>query len=56
MLFRSGYDLEAIGAEVTIRGQFVRLAAAEMADPDQRRLVIVTGLRALDGRRDLEVA
>lgn len=52
---RAGYDLEAIGAEATVRGQFVRLATAEIGDPDQRRRVIVTGLRALDGRRDLEV-
>jgi DNA repair exonuclease SbcCD nuclease subunit len=52
---RVGYDLDAIGAEATVRGQFVRLATAEVSDLDQRRRVIVTGLRALDGRRDLEV-
>ena len=52
---RVGYDLEAIRAEATIRGQFVRLAGVEIADPDHRRRVIVTGLRALDGRRDLEI-
>jgi hypothetical protein len=52
---RVRYDLDAIGAEATVRGQFVRLATAEVSDPDQRRRVIVTGLRALDGRRDLEV-
>ncbi len=52
---RVGYDLDAIGAEATVRGQFVRLALAEVGDPDQRRRVIATGLRALDGRRDLEV-
>jgi len=52
---RVGYDLDAIGAEATVRGQFVRLATAEVGDLDQRRRVIVTGLRALDGRRDLEV-
>jgi len=53
---RVAYDLEAIAAEATIRGQFVRLAQGEIPDPDQQRRVIVTGLRALDGRRDLEVA
>ena len=53
---RAAYDLEAIGAEATVRGQFVRLANAEIADPEQRRRVVVTGLRGLDGRRDLEVA
>lgn len=51
-----GYDLEAIGAESTVRGQFVRSAVAEIADADLRRRVILTGLRALEGRRDLEVA
>ena len=53
---RVGYDLAAIEAEPTIRGQFVRLAAQTLADPELQRRVIVTGLRALDGRRDLEVA
>jgi hypothetical protein len=52
---RAGYDLEAIRAEVTVRGQFLRLAEASVEEPDERRRVIVTGLRALDGRRDLEV-
>lgn len=52
---RVGYDLDAISAEATVRGQFVRLATAEVSDPDQRRRVVATGLRALDGRRDLEV-
>ena len=52
---RAGYDLEAIRTEATVRGQFVRLAEAGVDDPEERRRVIVTGLRALDGRRDLEV-
>jgi DNA repair protein SbcD/Mre11 len=52
---RVGYDLDAIGAEATVRGQFVRLATAQISDPNHRRRVIATGLRALDGRRDLEV-
>lgn len=50
------YDLDAIAAEPTIRGQFVRLATERIVDPERQRSVIVTGLRALDGRRDLEVA
>lgn len=51
-----GYDVAAIAAEPTVRGQFVRQATDEIADIERRRRVIVTGLRALDGRRDLEVA
>lgn len=53
---RYAYDLDAIRTEPTVRGQFVRDAVAEIEDEDLRRRVIVTGLRALDGRSDLEVA
>ena len=53
---RIGYDLRAIGAESTVRGQFVRSAIEEIPDPEVRRRVILTGLRALEGRGDLEVA
>jgi DNA repair exonuclease SbcCD nuclease subunit len=49
------YDLEAIQAEVTVRGQFARDALL-IADEDRQRKVLITGLRALEGRRDLEVA
>jgi DNA repair exonuclease SbcCD nuclease subunit len=51
-----GYDLAAIQAESTVRGQFVRSATEEIDDLDLRRRVILTGLRALEGRGDLEVA
>ena len=51
-----GYDLESIIAESTIRGQFVRDAGQEVGDPNLRRRVILTGLRALEGRADLDVA
>jgi DNA repair exonuclease SbcCD nuclease subunit len=51
-----GYDLESIAAEATVRGQFVRSAASEIAEPELRRRVILTGLRALEGRSDLDVA
>ena len=51
-----GYDLDSIGAESTIRGQFVRDAGEEVGDPDLRRRVILTGLRALESRADLDVA
>ena len=51
----SGYDLAAIGAEATVRGQFVR-SAEQIEDSELRRRITLTGLRALEGRRDLEVA
>jgi hypothetical protein len=51
-----GYDLGAISAESTVRGQFVRDAIAEIGDEEERRRIVLTGLRALEGRADLEVA
>jgi len=50
------YDLESIALETTVMGQFVRDATEGIADDELRRRVILTGLRALDGRNDLEVA
>jgi DNA repair exonuclease SbcCD nuclease subunit len=52
-----GYDLDALALERTVRGQFVRdVREADDLTEDQRRRVLITGLRALDGRRtDLEV-
>jgi DNA repair protein SbcD/Mre11 len=50
-----GYDLATIAQEPTVRGQFVR-SAEQVLDPELRRQVILTGLRALEGRQDLEVA
>jgi len=52
---RAAYDLDAIRAEPTVRGQFVTDVLAAQLDPDLERRVIATGLRALDGRKDLEV-
>jgi len=51
------YDFDALAAEKTVRGQFVRsVRAADELSDDQRRRILITGLRALDGRRqDLEV-
>lgn len=49
------YDLEAIKNEATVRGEFVcQVTGADMPE-DEKRKVLVTGLRALDGRDDLEV-
>ena len=49
------YDLEAISAEHTVRGQFVRDVQGATLEEAERRRVLITGLRALDGREDLEV-
>ena len=49
------YDLEAISAEHTVRGQFARDVQGSTLDETERRRVLITGLRALDGRQDLEV-
>jgi DNA repair protein SbcD/Mre11 len=51
----TGYDLGEVERETTVRGQFAR-SASGIEDPDLRRRVLLTGLRALEGRRDLEVA
>jgi exonuclease SbcD len=52
---RPAYDLERLGAEPTVRGQFIRDVRSAELDPELARRVLVTGLRALDGRNDLEV-
>jgi hypothetical protein len=52
---RTAYDIDAIGDEKTVRGQFVRDVTAASMDEDERYRVLVTGLRALAGRDDLEV-
>ena len=49
------YNLASIRQEPTVRGQFVRdVFDSELAEEEKRR-VVVTGLRALAGRTDLEV-
>ena len=53
---RVGHDVEAIAAEPTVRGQFVRDAIEHIGDPAERQRIVLTGLRALEGRSDLEVA
>ncbi len=49
------YDFERIAGEPTVRGAFVRAVQASALDPERRRRVLRTGLRALEGRTDLEV-
>ncbi|MGH9302791.1 MAG: metallophosphoesterase family protein [Acidimicrobiales bacterium] len=53
---RPSYDVEQIAGEATVRGAYVRLVrdAGDLAE-DERDLVMLAGLRALDGRNDLEV-
>ncbi len=51
------YDFDQLETEPTVRGQFVRdVRQAEELDDETKRRVLVTGLRALDGRaKELEV-
>ncbi len=51
----AAYDLAAIAQERTVRGQFVRDVLDSGFSADEQRRVLATGLRALDGRDDLEV-
>lgn len=52
---RPPYNLASISQKPTVRGQFVRdVFDSELAEEEKRR-VVITGLRALDGRTDLEV-
>lgn len=51
-----GYDIDAIAENTsTVRGRFVRDVLDADLDDAMRRQVLVAGLRALDGRHDLEV-
>ena len=52
---RPRFDVEAIAKETTVRGQFVRNVLAAVLDDEKRQRVLMTGLRALEGKRDLEV-
>ena len=51
---QAGYDLEEIGREQTVRGQFVRDVLEADLPEDETRRVLAAGLRALAGRTDLE--
>ncbi|MFN0071145.1 MAG: exonuclease SbcCD subunit D [Chloroflexota bacterium] len=54
---RHAYDLETIRAESTVRGQFARdVLSSPDLDDETRQRVLITGLRALDGRDDLDAA
>lgn len=49
------YDEAALAVEPTVRGEFVRAVRGADLPEAKRRAVMITGLRALDGRHDLEV-
>lgn len=50
------FDLDAVSEEQTVRGQFVRSVQGDDGlDEQLRRRILITGLRALEGRDDLEV-
>ena len=50
------YDVEALRLQPTVEGQFVRSVEEADLEDDERRQVLVAGLRALHGRDDLEIA
>lgn len=51
-----GYDFDAIAEEPTVRGRFVTKVTGDTGlTPEMKRRVLITGLRALAGREDLEV-
>ena len=52
---RPGYDFESLRIEPTVRGQFVADVLGAGLDAVEERRVLMTGLRALEGRKDLEV-
>ena len=51
----SGYDFDTIKNEPTVRGKFVTNVMASDMPEDEKRKVLTTGLRAMAGRKDLEV-
>jgi DNA repair exonuclease SbcCD nuclease subunit len=54
---RIAYDLDAIERDEadTVRGRFLQIVRGADLTPEERQRVVVVGLRALDGRSDLEV-
>ncbi len=50
----TGYSLDALAREQTVRGQFINSVRAANLSPHEERRILITGLRALEGRSDLE--
>ena len=51
---RPAYDLDVIAEEPTVRGQFVRDVLGAALEEDDRRRVLLVGLRALEGQAELD--
>src|SRR5690606_14280948 len=49
------YNIDHIATLDTVQGEFVREVLGAGFDSDQERKVLITGLRALEGRKDLAV-
>ena len=49
------YDFESIRDEQTVRGEFVRKVSEQDLPEEEKRRILETGQRDLDGRDDLEV-
>ena len=50
-----GYDLDAIAEEATVRGEFIRSVRSEGLGAGEAHEILITGLRAFEGRDDLAV-
>ena len=53
---RESYDVDSILQEPTVRGEFARSVFDLGLPADEERRILITGLRALAGRDDLEVS
>ena len=49
------YDFDTLATEATVRGQFVKDVFESQLPLEAKRRIAITGLRALEGRDDLEV-
>lgn len=49
------YNIEELAQEPTVRGEFIRDVQNSDLSEDEKHRVLLTGIRALDGRQDLEV-
>lgn len=52
---RIAYELDKLAEEQTVRGEFVRMVLKDGPPQEKTRKILLTGLRALDARDDLEV-
>lgn len=52
---RVAYDVSKVSEEPTVRGLFCRKVLASNLDDQLKQRVLITGLRALESRQDLDV-